>query len=150
MYGTVSFQSFVSTLQLSYILSFVHRFTHLVRHQCHPSSPSRRVLPSQESCSSVGSCIVVLDLHIFRHNHVFFVIFVTSLRMLYLFIFVMFLLLHNLFISVLFVGDVGLVELLGRYALSWSTSQAAVDCLQEHLHGTCTTTQAQGIEPSTR
>ena len=150
MYGTVSFQRFVSTLQLSYIMSFVHRFTHLVRHQCHSSSPPHCVLPSLESCSSVGSCIVVLDLHISRHNHVFFVIFVTSLRMLYLFIFVMSLLLHNIFISVLIVGDVGLDELLGRYALVWSTSHAAGDCLQEHLHGTCTTTQAQGIEPTTR
>ena len=86
----------------------------------------------------------------FRHHLFIFVVFVTSLRMLYLFIFVMFLLLHNLFISVLLVGDVGLDEQLGRYALVWSTSHAAVDCLQERLHGTCTTTQAQGIEPSTR
>ena len=86
----------------------------------------------------------------FRHHLFIFVVFVTSLRMLYLFIFVMSLLLHNIFISVLIVGDVGLDELLGRYALAWSTSQAAGDCLQEHLHGTCTTTQAQGIEPTTR
>ena len=142
MYGTVSFQRLVSTLQ---IIPFVHRFTHLVRHQYHSSSPSHCVLPSQESCSSVGSCIVVVDLHNFRHHLFIFVIFVTSLRMLYLFIFVMSLLLHNLFISVLLVGDVGLDELLGRYALVWSTSHAAGDCLQEHLHGTCTTTQAQGI-----
>ena len=69
MYGTVSFQRFVSTLQ---IMSFVHRFTHLVHHQCHSSSPPHRVLPSLESCSSVGSCIVVLDLHVFvtrRHTY---------------------------------------------------------------------------------
>ena len=80
----------------------------------------------------------------FRH----FCYFSASLH--YLFIFVMSLLLHSIFISVLIVGDVGLDELLGRYALVWSTSHAAGDRLQEHLHGTCTTTQAQGIEPTTR